>query len=183
MADKTPCDNSGSIWVQSDLLPDGTYVAAIHYDDDRSRVLDRDAALRYVATVHDAATRAEHDAAVVAQMTKLGLPRATAAQALYDLRNDRPPLDDAAIAPLRLKPCVSAQHGVGYMEVLVGARLMGQWDPDDARDHAANVLTVLAAVDLDAAYRRYLMATVGVDAARAQAVVGDLASHMGGGRG
>ncbi|MEU8279537.1 hypothetical protein ACFYOK_29525 [Microbispora bryophytorum] len=183
MADTTPCDSSGSIWVQSDLLPDGTYVAAVHYDDDRSRVLGRDAALRYAATVHDAATRAEHDAAVVAQMAKLGLPHATAAQALWDLRNDRPPLDDAAIAPLRLKPCVSAQRGVGYLEVQIGARLVGQWDPDDARDHAANVLTVLAAVDLDAAYRRYLMTTVELDAALAQDAVGDLANHIGGGRG
>ncbi|WP_067171155.1 hypothetical protein [Microtetraspora niveoalba] len=169
-----------AIWVQSDLLPDGTYVVAIHYDDDQSRVLNHEAALRYAAAVHAAATRAEHDAAVVAQLVKIGLPKAIVAQALHDLRNDRPPHTATITAPLQLEPCVSAHRGVGYLEVYVAGRLVGQWDPDDARDHAANVLAVLAAVDLDAAYRRYLIGTVGLDRARAEAAVGGLAAHLNG---
>jgi hypothetical protein len=166
------------IRVQSDRLPDGTYVAAIHYDADRSRVITEADALRYVLTVHEAAARAEHDAAVVAQLTSLGLDMPTVGQALAELRDARRPLDDAATAPLRLVPGVSADRGVGFLDIHIDDRHVGQWDPSDARDHAGDVLAVLAVVDLDTAYRRYLSETISLDQAQAENVVAALAKHM-----
>lgn len=167
-----------TILVQSDVLPDGSYVLAIHYGQDQSRVLTRAAALRYAAAVHAAATRAEHDAAVVAQLTETGLPRHALAGALIDLRNQRPPLNGKATGPLELNPCVSATHGHGFLEVRIAGRLTGQWTPGDARDHAGNVLDALEAVDLDTAYRRYLIKDIGVDPTTAAAAVGDLGNHI-----
>lgn len=167
-----------AIWVQSDVLPDGTYVTAIHYDDDQSRILDRAAGLAYVAEVFTAAVHAEHDAAVVRQLTGLGLDLESAARAIAELRADRPPLADAVTAPLRLVPGVSAKTGNGFLHIHLGEVRVGQWDPDDARDHATNVLSVLAAADLDAAYCRYLVGTVGIGLPRAQAVVGDLGNYV-----
>lgn len=169
-----------TIWVQSDRLPDGTYVAAIHYDADRSRVITPAEALRYVVTVHEAATRAEHDAAVVAQLTSFGLDLRTVGQALAELRDARRPLDDAATAPLRLTPGVSADRGVGFLDIHIDDRHVGQWDPADARGHASDVLAVLAAVDLDTAYRGYLTDTIDLDRPQAENVVGALANHIGG---
>lgn len=176
--DALPPEDPGTIWVQSDLLPDGTYVTAIHYDSDQSRVLDHETGLHYAATIHAAATRAQHDAAVIRQLTSMGLALDVAAREIARLRADRPPLDDAATAPLRLVPGVSGRTGRAFLSIKVNGQQVGQWDPDDARDHAANVLTVLAAADLDAAYRRYLIGTIGIDAARAANVVGDLATHL-----
>lgn len=174
----TTPENSATIWVQSDLLPDGTYVTAIHYNDDQSRVLDRQTGMAYVAEIFTAAVHAEHDAAVLRQLTSIGVERATAGQAVVDLRADRPPLNDAATAPLRLAPGVSHRTGAGFLAVFIGDRQVGQWDPADARDHATNVLTVLTAADLDATYRRYLTSVIGIDTDRAQHIVGQLAAHI-----
>ncbi|MDH2425752.1 hypothetical protein [Sphaerisporangium sp. TRM90804] len=171
----------GTIWVQSNLLPNGRYVVAVHYDADRSRVLDRDEALKYAAAVHALATHAEHDAAVAAQLSQLGLPRDAVAQAVVDLRARRPAIEEAITAPLSLTPSVSASRGVGYLKLSISGRLIAQWEVADARDHANNVLTVLAAVDLDAVYRRYLVMTVGLDRNRAERVVDDLAKHIANG--
>jgi hypothetical protein len=171
-------DDHGTIWVQSDVTPDGTYAATIHYSGDRSRILDRDAALAYAATIHDAAIRAEHDAAVLAQLVATGMPLALAAGTLADLRKDRPPLDDQATAPLRLAPGVSGRTKEAFLAVEIDGKVVGQWTPGDARDHASNALAVVAAVDLDAAYRRWLIGKAGLAADRASAAVGDLAAYI-----
>ncbi|RCG19076.1 hypothetical protein DQ384_38000 [Sphaerisporangium album] len=177
MAEQTPADTTDAIWVQSNLLPDGTYAASIHYDQDRSRVLDRHAGLAYAAAVIDVASQAEHDAAVIRQLTATGVRLTHAAATVAELRADRPPIDDAVTAPLRLVPGVSQKTGNAFLAVFIGARQVGQWDPGDAREHATAVLEALAAADLDAAYRRHLIGIVGLDPGSAQAAVNDLANH------
>lgn len=162
----TAPENTSTVYVQSEPLADGTYVTAVHYGADRSRILDRQTAMAYVVDIFTAAVRAEHDAAVIRQLLGLGLDLETAARAI------------AETVPFRLVPGVSAKTGNGFLHVHLNGVNIGQWDPHDARDHAVNVLTVLAAVDLDAAYRRYLIGTVGIDAARAGNVIADLATHL-----
>ncbi|WP_068924990.1 hypothetical protein [Planobispora rosea] len=176
---ETP-DAPGAIWVASDLAPDGTYVTAIHYSGDRSRILDRAAALAYAAEIHRAAVCAEHDAAIIRQLTSLGLPMEAGGHTVRALRADRPPLDDAATAPLRLVPGVSARTGAGFLDLYVDGKQVGQWDPVDARGHASYILDALAAADLDAAYHRYLISDHGLDADSAKAIIGGLAAHLAG---
>lgn len=173
-------DDRDAIWVQSDLAPDGTsYMTAIHYDADQSRVLDRESALACVEEIHRAAVQAEHDAAVIRQLTSIGIGLEEAARAVAGLRADRPPLDESATAPLRLVPGVSQKTGQAFLAVHISGRQVGQWDPADARDHASHILAVQAAADLDAAYRRYLL-SAGLDTETANAVVNDLAEHIEG---
>lgn len=172
-------DDRDAIWVQSDLAPDGsTYVTAIHYDADQSRILTPETAYAYVNEVFRASVMAEHDAAVIRQLRATGVDLEAAAQAVATMREDRPPLNDAATAPLRLVPGVSLRTGAGFLALHVGDRQIGQWDPDDARDHATNVLAVQTACDLDAAYRRFLIGSAGIEPDRALAVVGGLAEFM-----
>ncbi|MEU8040913.1 hypothetical protein [Streptosporangium sp. NPDC049078] len=166
-----------TIWVQSDPLPNGTYAAAIHYNDDTARILDRPAGLAYAAEVVAAATYAEHDAAVLRQLVAAGVDLHAAGHTISALRVDRPPLNDGATAPLRLIPGI-ATSGRGFLRVDIAGEQVGQWSPADARDHASNVLTVLAATTLDAAYRRHLIGPLGLDEARARIVVGDLGDHI-----
>lgn len=171
-----------TIWVQSDPLPDGTYVTAIHYDDDRSRVLDHTAGLAYVTEVLRAAVQAEHDAAVIRHLMATGLGPNLAASVVADLRADRPPIDDAATAPLTLRPGVSQKTMRGFLAIHMDGRQVGQWEPAEAREHAVQVLEVLTAADLDAAYRRHLIGPLGVDEPTAMAIVSDLAAYIGKGR-
>jgi hypothetical protein len=167
-----------SIWVTSDVTPFGNYQLAIHFDDDTSRILDRDAAYAYTATVLDACERADYDAAVIGQFTQaMSIPKDHAARFVADLRADRPPLDLAAIAPLELQPGVSAKTGDPFLAILRDGKQIGQWTTADARGHALHVLGAIHAVPLDAAYRRYLIGQVGIEPDRALNVVDDLQNH------
>lgn len=167
----------GAVWVTSELLPDGRYITSISVNPDRAFTLDRDAARRYAATVFTAVAYAEYDTAVVRQLQAIGIALPDAAGFVVDLRADRPPLDDDATAPLRFEPLVAGTTLTPAVHIALDGELFCQWDPADARQHAGHVLDVAAAVDLDAAYRRLLVAQVGLDDARARAVVGDLAEH------
>ncbi|WP_042400069.1 hypothetical protein [Streptacidiphilus carbonis] len=162
------------ISIVSDLAPDGrTYVATIHLDGDTARTLNRDQGIAWASTVLTAAAQAEHDALVIRQLAgKVGMALDLAC--VGDLRADRPPLDDAATAPLRLEPGVNAKMEP-FLALYINGEQMGQWTCQDAREHATGILEVMAAVDLDAAYYRFLTGSVKVDPPEARGIVGLLA--------
>lgn len=167
---------SGVITVMSDVAPDGrTYVATVQLDGDTARTLNRDQGYAWAATVLAAAARAEHDSLVLRQLHRIvGMPLDLAASCVGDLRADRPPLDDKATEPLRLTPGVNSR-GEPFIGVHINGAQVGQWTCEDARSHAAGVFEVMAAVDLDAAYYRYLVGSVRVESDRARNIVGSLA--------
>lgn len=166
---------SGVVTVLSDLAPDGrTYIATVQLDGDTARTLNRDGGFAWASTVLDVAARAEHDALVLRQLHHaVGIPLHLAASCSGDLRADRPPVDDAATVPLRLEPGVNAK-GEPFIGVHINGAQVGQWTCQDARDHAQGILEVLSAVDLDAAYFRYLIGTLDIDPAQARGIVGSL---------
>jgi hypothetical protein len=170
--------SNDGVWVQSDVTPSGTYILAVHFDHDHTRPLDHDAAYAYATTVLAACARAEYDAAVIAQMTrKVGTGLRAATELVGEMRADRPPLDDAATAPLRLEPGVSGSSRRPFLALHLAGKQIGRWDVADGRQHALHVLEGIEGVDLDAAYRRCLMAQVGLREKDALAVVGDLANY------
>jgi hypothetical protein len=171
------------VTVLSGLAADGrTYVVTVQLDGDTARTLDRDQGHAWVSTVLAVAARAEHDSLVVRQFTEMGMSLHDAAHCVADLREDRPPLDTSATAPMRLEPGVNTS-GAPFIGVFINGTQCGQWTCADARSHAIGILEVLTAVDLDAAYHRYLVGTIGVDADLARSTVhalADLASRGGG---
>ena len=168
---------TNGIVVRSDVAPDGTYVVAIEVGPDESWMLDRHQIRAHGIAVLEAAARAEYDAAVFAQLSTLSVDQRAIGQVLTDLRAERPPLDTAATAPLELEPGVSHRDHRGFLTLKLHGDPLGQWELDDARRHALACLEVQAAVDLDAIYRTTLVGIVGLDDARARAVVGALAEH------
>jgi hypothetical protein len=175
-----PGATPSAIWVISDVALDGTYITTVHADDDTAITLDRDQAVAYAMAVMSAVTRAQYDAAVIAQMAHIGLPLPAAAQAVRGLRADRPPIDDKATAPLRFEPIVKSKSRQPVIHVHLGDRILTEWTPAETQGHAMYVLQVAAGVDLDAAYRRYLVGPVGMDDPTARAVVGDLGKYLSG---
>lgn len=167
---------SGVITILSDIAPGGrTYVATVHLDGDTARTLNRDQGYAWAGTVLAAAAQAEHDALVLQQLAGVvGMPMELAVSCVADLRADRPPLDDTATAPMRLTPGVN-KAGEPFIGVHVNGTQVGQWTCQDARDHAQGVFEVSAAVDLDAAYYRYLTGPVRIEPDRARNIVGSLA--------
>lgn len=167
-----------AIWVISDVAPDGTYVTTVHVTDDVAFTLTPAEAIAYAAAVMDASARAQFDAAVFAQMQATGMDRALAASVIVDLRAERPRLRFAP--PLSFEPLVTAAKCEAQLYVLVNGKRYAQWTPADAAQHVTQVLEVAAGVDLDAAYRRYLVGPIGMDDEKARALVGSLANHRSG---
>jgi hypothetical protein len=128
--------------------------------------------------VLEAVGRADYDAAVYAQLSKLGITDSAVVQVVTDLRADRPPLDTAATAPLELVPGVSHRNRRGFLTLKVHGEEVGQWELADARHHALACLEVQTAVDLDAGYRAALVGIIGLDDAHARNVVAGLAEHL-----
>jgi hypothetical protein len=154
-------------------LPDGRYGVGISVGDDVAWVLSREQAVAYVVVCVERATQADHDTATFRLLVDIGLPEDKAAAFLAeDIRQDRA-VDNAPTSPLVFVPAVG-QKGP-FLHMRLDTEDVGQLTPADLRDHALSVLDVLAVVELDAALRRALVGLVGLDDARAHAVVGGLA--------
>lgn len=164
-----------AIWVKADVDMDGNYRLAVEYNEDTIVTFDQTRAIAYATEVFTAAAYASYDAAVMAQMKALHLPPAEAFEVVQGLRDDRPPLNDDALGVLRLAPGVSAFTGKPFLACsLANHPARWQWNPADADQHAGHVVQCYPVANLDAAYRRYLMGTVGLDQAHALAAVAGL---------
>lgn len=168
----------GRLWVKSEVMSDGSYGVGLNVGPgpDRSWVLTRSQAVDYAVTCFTRATEAEHDAAVFGLLTATGLPQKTVAELIVkDIRPDRPD-DHTATKPLRFTIALGLKSGP-FLKMYLDGELVGGLTTGDLRDHAAVVLNVIAAVDLDAGLFRLLTGRVGLDEDRARAVVGSLAEH------
>lgn len=164
------------LWVRSEVMPDGSYGVGLNVGADRSWALNRSQAVDYAVACYTRATEAEHDAAVFGLLTHIGLPQRTVAELLVkDLRPDRPD-DHTATHPLRFTVAIDRTLRP-FLKMELDGREAGELTTGDLRDHAAAVLNVLAAADLDAALLRTLTGTIGLDENRARAVVGSLMDH------
>ncbi len=166
------------VWIRTTPDLDGIYWVVLEIDDDTSHPLPVASAMVHARAVLAAVARAEYDAAVVRQMTKVGKAgdkdHRHAATLVGMMRNDRPPIEWPS--PLALEPGVSAFTGDPFLHVMIRGRIVGQWTIPDARDHAIGVLEAVEAAYLDGGYLRALR-TAGIDDPQARAVVDNLATH------
>jgi hypothetical protein len=160
------------IWIRTAPDLHGVYRVSLEFDDDTAFTLSPETAAQYANYVLQAAAAAEHDAAIVAQLSKLTDDMKAAVQIVADLRADRPAL--SAVSPLSLEPGVSAYTGEPFLSVKVDGEAAGQWTVADAREHAIFAMEAIHVADLDGAYLRVLRGVVQLDEDRARAVVGDL---------
>lgn len=180
-----------AVWVSSKFTPDGTYILAIEFSLDVALPLNTDQARAYSAEVLRATVIAQYDAAILRQLTEtLHATTKDAALAVRMLRDDRPELDKTALGPLCITPSVSAITGKPYLActVAVPRGRTGPYDRDgqrrwhwtiaEGRQHARHVLEESNLIDLDLAYRRWLIAHCDVDEAHALHVVRDLGTFF-----
>lgn len=169
-----------TIWIKTQPDINGIYRVAIEFGEDQSVFLGPADAMVYVSEILRAVACAEYDAAVLAQMTKVipkkkNLAAETAAMVIVDLRKDRSPLKWST--PLALVPGVSNRNAKAFLTVELNGKPIGQWDADDAREHATGVVEAVHAADLDGDFYRLLRGTMDLDDRTARAAVGDLAKH------
>jgi uncharacterized protein (DUF1778 family) len=72
---------------------------------------------------------------------------------------------------------VSLNRRRPFLALLVNGTQIGQWTVRQARTHALAVLEASECVDLDSAYRRYLVGVLDIEHGRAINVVDDLESY------
>lgn len=173
------------LWVQSWALPTGRGYGVRVNVDARSWTLGRDRAIAYATTLVQRATEAEHDAAVFRLFTeRLGVPAKESAETLHLSIREQRAADHSATEPLELTAGVTLDEAVGaapavrpFIAMHLDGAQVGQLTPADARDHAIAVLGTIAAADLDSALRRALVGSIGIDEARASAVIASLSEY------
>lgn len=181
-----------------DQDPGAPYVCEVQPADDVAIRLPTDRAAAYAAVVLGYAMRALYLHGVYAQVRDImsgrgrWSPGDDAHQAALDLIGDMlrelPDFDDAATAPLRFAPRLRARDGEAAIAVSLGdndavpAAKRGAhvtlWTPFEARQHARHVLETAHAADLDNAYRRFAVGTLGQPEWRARAMVADLGKYL-----
>lgn len=175
---KSPSRRRDEVSLCSEVLPDGTYGIVLSRGDS-VRWLSREDVYRHSMAVMSASIRAEHDAAIFRQLTgELNLTPTDAAHMIADLRERRAPVDAQALQPLGLEPGVTIQ-GKPFLVLSVGGHKIGQWKPQDARQHALACMELAEAVPRDNDYFTFLSTAMELDGGQARAVVSGLAEFIG----
>lgn len=175
-----PASADGAVWVRADLdMLTNTYRLTVEFNDHDVLGLDRDGMLAYVAALSDAMMRARYTEGVRRQLVGAGIDERLVLPTVADLREDWPELP--RFGQFEVRPCVSYE---GRCSVDVwhhgpaGDELVVQFAPEQLRSHIAHVLEVYAAADLDASYRRFLVATIDLDESRATAMIATLGDYL-----
>ena len=166
-------DESDSVWINTHLIGD-RYRVTIAFDKDHWVYLDREEGLSYASAVLSAATAAEYDAAIFAQMrTRLGVRDEAIAEVVRLFRERRPPVRRPLASTswghgkkarnnptdvMELVPGVSAYNGKAFLLVKIKDKEVGQWTVEDAREHASWVLESVTVAEYDTAYFGLLLA-------------------------
>ncbi|WP_026923307.1 hypothetical protein [Glycomyces arizonensis] len=172
----TEPDYTNAIWVESEPLPDGAYTVAIHYTPDRSISLNAPLARAYARDVTGAISTAEYAAAVLRQLTTIGVDEDNAAPTVGDLMGKAWKGLDLADG-VRAVPLISQRDRRPYVRIDVDGHPLTQWEPVDAHDHVMNVMNVAAAARLDSAYYEFLKGPLDLPEEKARGLVADLAQH------
>ena len=177
-------DTPLAVWVRTVPTGDGTYRAVLEVGADYAYPLDDDTATAWAFTVLATAADAEHDAAIVAQLCS-GDPGAEEfggefGGVVTEVRDRRRPRTTGDIVPgFQVEGGVSARDLRPFLHLRLQGRLIGQWTPDDARDHTLKVLEGARAAASDTAYHRTLTA-IGLKTEAADALVALLRGHRSG---
>jgi hypothetical protein len=172
-------EGAGVVWIKTEPTLDGSgYVVTLDASDDVSVTLTPDQAFKHAQGILAAAHRAAYDAAVMRQLTRgWEFPFQHAGVFVMAMRDDRPPLDPTDTAPLFLEPGVTPTDFRPFLLVHINGEKVGQWDVEQAQQHALWVLSMAGVADLDSGYYRMLRTQADVEEHQARSAVDDLANY------
>lgn len=168
--------NEHETTVAVDVMPDGSYAVGIHYGPDHSIALSNLQAHTYVNRLYQVASAAEYAAAVVAQLTTLGLGDDKALPTVGDLLTEMGAATLLA-ADVRALPVITATDRNPCVRFDLNDKPFVNVTAAAARDHAAAVHHAAATMRLDTRYYAYLRGPLDLPEERARAFIGDLARH------
>lgn len=186
-ADTPKPKSDEGIWIQTEYEPflKGYYVT-VSLDKDIIRSLQPEEALRHASAVLSAVARAEHDAAVCRQLKEAfdgrGVDENEAlqniARVMQDIRGGRPELDVQGMDPIYLTPGVNTKfEPFLHVHEASDKPPIGQYDMDQARQHAHAALEMSTVADLDSAYLRVLKGVIGLPENVGLNMISELQDH------
>jgi hypothetical protein len=170
--------NENATTVAVDVMPDGTYAVGVHYGPDHSIALNPLQALTYVIKLYRVASSAEYGAAVLAQLSTLGIADDKALPTVGEILGKA--WDGLDLAKtIHAIPVISATGRRPHVRFDLEGKPFAhiQVPAEDARKHAAAVQHAAANVLLDTEYHRYLRGPLNLPDDRARNLVADLAHH------
>jgi hypothetical protein len=174
--------------VESDISHNGAYGVVVFVGPDESFPLRRSQALAYASAAIARATEADHSTAIMRMLTeRLEMSDDDAYKVVTgDMRPYRGNVEDAATRPVAFVPAIGravgahpfAGHFVPMLLMRLHDQRVGELTPEALRRHAVDVMSVLAAVNLDMGLRSCLIETMRLDKAGAEQFVVRLAQYM-----
>lgn len=175
--DDTPETGDTVIWIRTQATADGTYRPTLELSDDHGVVLTAEMAVQHCDYVLNRVASAVMQAKIYKQMTEMGQVdfekgQAMSAQIISDFRQDEVVPESPTAFGLRAGV---ASGGRPFLVVSIDGKDVGQWDVDDAIDHATHCLMTVHVANNDALYLRLLRSLVGLDESTGRRVVSALA--------
>jgi hypothetical protein len=164
------------IWAQSDIQADGVYMVTVSFSDDDIFTLNDDQAFLYATAIIETANIAEYEAAIFSQLRATKMTETGAAE--FIATEFRPKRSIPVTGtPVVLVPGISQRTKKAFFIIRYKDKDIGQWDFEDALDHARAVLDIAFIARLDNIYHNILTNSVGVSDELARAIVMDIAEH------
>jgi hypothetical protein len=165
------------VWIRSEPDEKGYYHVHVEVGKDRTYPMDGPTAYAWAREVLSAVAAAEYDAAVLKQMLDLGTDDEGAALMVTELRVDRAAEVPLSMIPgLAMRPGVSQRTRQGFLTLVLDGEPVGQWEMNDARQHALALLMAIEVAVLDGAYLRALEKT-GLERKLALHAISELGKH------
>lgn len=174
-------NEESKVWVTTQpTIEGGDFALEVHYHQDHVFALSRAEGIEYAMAWIEAISRADYQAAIMAQMTQVVGDEDDAAQAVLDFRNQSGHGEiEAPGSGFTLTPGVAKDDDnqpVGFVEC-IALHDAWTWRGDAVRDHASHVLEGVCVAPLDAAYLRTLVHSIDIDEGRARQVIEDLGNY------
>ena len=167
------------IWIETIPSKSGKSYLIVMTFDDHQVTLTKSEAVEWAKTCFAAKARSEYDAAVMRQMTTMGLSPADAVETVKDMRLKRQMLSGSEGLTISANVAVDGDLHTNptfrpFLVLNLEGRPIGHWDGDDATQHASAVMEVIEVSDLDMIYKRALIEDIDLDPELAAAAVGHL---------
>lgn len=163
------------LFMRTGVSPkDGSYFVELQANQETPVRLTRPKALEWAADCARAAQEAAYDAALIQQLRALKLEEEAIMRTVFELRRQRKPYKTP---PFELRPSVSLFTAKPFIEVLHNGRGLATWEYSYALHMATEILELLAAAQLDAQYRKFMIKTMGIEPGAADAAISDLANY------
>lgn len=165
-----------TVWLHTQLQPDGQYIVTLSIGEDFARELTLDVALKHAVEVLHIVGLADYAQAVRQQLVSLDINPDSVEELLQTLMPRLSSIPEA-VTELVMLPAINRKNGEPMLQVSFRGSKLGVWSLQEARSHAMGILETTLAATMDTEYRRVLIDVADLEDGTAAAVINDVGKH------